>query len=194
MAKWLTRWSAKPVFEGSIPSRCSNKSITYSNNHLSRICRCRGYCRGDFRHTIYRGARSVQLPKQLSCIEPTCSRRSKDPVRSCQSSFGSRSCTDYLLTKSGTTISQPPTIRMNDTCSSWVFCMEFDYSSGEFAGCLDQIKLSTFGTKEVALHRREIINKRPFPFTALADPAIRDQFDSSILELFRTDRYTASGY
>jgi len=23
VAKWLTRWSAKPVFEGSIPSRCS---------------------------------------------------------------------------------------------------------------------------------------------------------------------------
>jgi hypothetical protein len=25
MAKWLTRWSAKPVFAGSIPARCSNK-------------------------------------------------------------------------------------------------------------------------------------------------------------------------
>jgi hypothetical protein len=30
VAKWLTRWSAKPVFEGSIPSRCSN--------YLSRFC------------------------------------------------------------------------------------------------------------------------------------------------------------
>ncbi len=28
MAKWLTRWSAKPVFEGSIPSRCSNQTIS----------------------------------------------------------------------------------------------------------------------------------------------------------------------
>ena len=25
MAKWLTRWSAKPVFMGSTPIRCSNK-------------------------------------------------------------------------------------------------------------------------------------------------------------------------
>ena len=30
MAKWLTRWSAKPVFMGSNPIRCSNKSFGLS--------------------------------------------------------------------------------------------------------------------------------------------------------------------
>jgi hypothetical protein len=29
VAKWLTRWSAKPVFAGSIPARCSIKSMIY---------------------------------------------------------------------------------------------------------------------------------------------------------------------
>ena len=29
MAKWLTRWSAKPVFAGSIPARCSIESSIY---------------------------------------------------------------------------------------------------------------------------------------------------------------------
>jgi hypothetical protein len=33
VAKWLTRWSAKPVFEGSIPSRGS----IYSKRLTSKI-------------------------------------------------------------------------------------------------------------------------------------------------------------
>jgi hypothetical protein len=32
VAKWLTRWSAKPVFAGSIPARCSIISITYGKS------------------------------------------------------------------------------------------------------------------------------------------------------------------
>jgi hypothetical protein len=32
MAKWLTRWSAKPVFMGSNPIRCSTKQTTYARN------------------------------------------------------------------------------------------------------------------------------------------------------------------
>jgi hypothetical protein len=43
VAKWLTRWSAKPVFEGSIPSRCSI--------YLSRLCaQDPNYLQGSFRH------------------------------------------------------------------------------------------------------------------------------------------------
>jgi hypothetical protein len=72
-------------------------------------------------------------------------------------------------------------------------CMDFDYALGEFADGLDELKLATFGTKTVVLHRREIIHKRPFPFTALADPAVRCQFDAASLELFRTSKYTALG-
>jgi hypothetical protein len=32
VAKWLTRWSAKPVFMGSNPIRCSNNSTTYQTS------------------------------------------------------------------------------------------------------------------------------------------------------------------
>ena len=42
MAKWLTRWSAKPVFAGSIPARCSkirkpgiSKSTTFIEERSS---------------------------------------------------------------------------------------------------------------------------------------------------------------
>jgi hypothetical protein len=44
VAKWLTRWSAKPVFAGSIPARCSmrffatgNKYIVAKENHYKRF-------------------------------------------------------------------------------------------------------------------------------------------------------------
>jgi hypothetical protein len=46
VAKRLTRWSAKPVFAGSIPARCSNKiegldlfrkSKKHHKNHIGRI-------------------------------------------------------------------------------------------------------------------------------------------------------------
>lgn len=39
MAKWLTRWSAKPVFMGSNPIRCSNQLLlrcAYSRRLLSK--------------------------------------------------------------------------------------------------------------------------------------------------------------
>ena len=42
MAKWLTRWSAKPVFMGSNPIRCSIRSIAQGS-----IWKCgAGYCSG----------------------------------------------------------------------------------------------------------------------------------------------------
>src|SRR6266702_1917525 len=42
MAKWLTRWSAKPVFAGSIPARCSNQinsiQIIVGSQFPARLC------------------------------------------------------------------------------------------------------------------------------------------------------------
>lgn len=39
MAKWLTRWSAKPVFAGSIPARCSKLIISLGKEkkHLPEL-------------------------------------------------------------------------------------------------------------------------------------------------------------
>src|SRR5438067_3728800 len=32
VAKWLTRWSAKPAFAGSIPARCSTKKRSHTGH------------------------------------------------------------------------------------------------------------------------------------------------------------------
>ena len=44
MAKWLTRWSAKPVFMGSNPIRCSNNINSVEGNSETRQCYCSGKC------------------------------------------------------------------------------------------------------------------------------------------------------
>ncbi len=55
---------------------------------------------------------------------------------------------------------------------------------------MDAIKLRTFGTTEVVLHRREIIDKAP-PFHPLRNADVRTRFDSDLLQLFMDARYTA---
>ena len=46
MAKWLTRWSAKPVFMGSNPIRCSNNfnSLERERGNVRAADYCSGKC------------------------------------------------------------------------------------------------------------------------------------------------------
>ncbi len=55
---------------------------------------------------------------------------------------------------------------------------------------MDALKLATFGTKDIVLHRRELIDKNP-PFDALRDPTIRASFDASLIETIRDSVFTA---
>jgi Protein of unknown function (DUF3800) len=56
---------------------------------------------------------------------------------------------------------------------------------------MNALKLAVFKTKNVVLHRREIINKRPPPFDVLATRATRAFFDQQLLDLIATCSYTA---
>jgi hypothetical protein len=70
MAKWLTRWSAKPVFEGSIPSRCS----THINNlhpyfflvHEASAARA-GVCVGASTCSSVMHRHTIQRPGSRNC-------------------------------------------------------------------------------------------------------------------------------
>jgi hypothetical protein len=44
VAKWLTRWSAKPVFMGSNPIRCSNYINSLGRDSVTRADYCSGKC------------------------------------------------------------------------------------------------------------------------------------------------------
>lgn len=55
---------------------------------------------------------------------------------------------------------------------------------------MDALKMETFGTTDVTLHRREIIDKEP-PFHVLKDDAIRALFDDGLMGMIRDCTYTA---
>ncbi len=61
VAKWLTRWSAKPVFMGSTPIRCSNYLTVFESDSIRKAARRRPFSSG----TCY----SQQLPpsQQVGC-------------------------------------------------------------------------------------------------------------------------------
>jgi hypothetical protein len=56
---------------------------------------------------------------------------------------------------------------------------------------MDDLKVSTFRTVDVGLHRREIVDKRPPPFDLLNDSQTRAHFDSGLLDIFANCDYTA---
>jgi uncharacterized protein DUF3800 len=66
--------------------------------------------------------------------------------------------------------------------------MRLEYERGAFTDKLNAIKKATFGTSDVVLHRREIIDAEP-PFHALRDPHIRQTFDTAILDLLSESTY-----
>jgi len=69
--------------------------------------------------------------------------------------------------------------------------MEHEYAAGAFTQSLDRIKSEVFGTTEVVLHRREILNKGPAPFDQLVHEPKRSRFDGLLLQLIEDAEYTA---
>jgi hypothetical protein len=55
---------------------------------------------------------------------------------------------------------------------------------------MDALKIEAFGTSDVVLHRREILDKLP-PFHTLNNRDIRARFDAAIMALFDDAQYTA---
>jgi len=69
--------------------------------------------------------------------------------------------------------------------------LDLEYAYAEFTNRLDVLKIEIFGTDEVVLHRRELINKTPAPFDRLKDDQVRQQFDGLLLEFIRTSKFVA---
>jgi hypothetical protein len=67
--------------------------------------------------------------------------------------------------------------------------MTIDYAEGNFAKALDEIKKQVFGRCDFCLHRREILNRKPEPFTMLNAEGRREQFDNLILGLIEQSKY-----
>ena len=67
--------------------------------------------------------------------------------------------------------------------------MKVGYAEGEFSHALDAIKTKVFGRSDFSLHRREIIDRKPDPFTVLRDSEKRKQFDALILSLMENSKY-----
>jgi hypothetical protein len=69
--------------------------------------------------------------------------------------------------------------------------LETEYAVTTFTALLDALKLDSLDTRDVVLHRREILNRRPAPFDRLTDEAIRRRFDERLIQLIDTAEYTA---
>ena len=67
--------------------------------------------------------------------------------------------------------------------------MRLGYADGEFTARLNVLKKEIFGRADFTLHRREIIDAKPNPFTALANPECRKLFDDAVLKLLETSTY-----
>lgn len=66
--------------------------------------------------------------------------------------------------------------------------MRLDYEQHELTAQLNQIKLNIFGTSDVVLHRREIMDGTA-PFHVLNDPQVRGQFDDALMQLLDSGIY-----
>jgi hypothetical protein len=67
--------------------------------------------------------------------------------------------------------------------------MEIGYAEEEFTNRLDALKPEVFGRVDFVLHRRDIIDKKREPFTALRDENLRQQFDEKLLGLINDSTY-----
>jgi hypothetical protein len=66
--------------------------------------------------------------------------------------------------------------------------MEAGYEAGEFRTALNRLKQDIFGTNDIVLHRRDILDAAP-PFQALSDAGVRSRFNDALLALVREGRY-----
>ena len=85
----------------------------------------------------------------------------------------------------------------NDPNERYLFlmgvCLDLDFANGLFTQELNKLKIRTFGTADVVLHRREIIDKNRPPFTVLKDDDVRRTFDLDLMGWFTESRYMALG-
>ena len=66
--------------------------------------------------------------------------------------------------------------------------MQLEYERGEFTQTLNTVKTAIFGTPDIVLHRREMLDAKP-PFHALQDSAVRMRFDTMLLRLLAENTY-----
>ena len=67
--------------------------------------------------------------------------------------------------------------------------MRLQYEQGEFTDRLNALKILIFGRSDFCLHRREIIDRRPEPFTVLKDEEKRKQFGQQAIALMEESKY-----
>ena len=67
--------------------------------------------------------------------------------------------------------------------------MRVDYAEGELNDSLNVVKEAVFGRSDFNLHRRDIINRKPEPFTVLRLQEKREEFDNRILNLIEDSKY-----
>ena len=67
--------------------------------------------------------------------------------------------------------------------------LPLEYEQGEFTDKLNALKTAVFGRSDLCLHRREIIDRKPDPFTVLKDESKRNQFDELVLGLLEEGKY-----
>jgi hypothetical protein len=67
--------------------------------------------------------------------------------------------------------------------------LDLEYADGPFTDSLNALKLSAFDTKDVVLHRRELVKKTPAPFDMLVDPKRQKAFDDGLLQLLTDSQY-----
>ena len=66
--------------------------------------------------------------------------------------------------------------------------MRLAYEQDEFTTCMNALKTVCFGTQNIVLHRRDIVNKTA-PFGALLSPAVQALFDSELMKLLAESPY-----
>jgi hypothetical protein len=69
--------------------------------------------------------------------------------------------------------------------------MDLDYEQGPFTTALNGLKDDIFGRHDFSFHRRELIDKKPDPFTALQDEATKKRFDAQMMTLIEDSHYRA---
>jgi hypothetical protein len=68
--------------------------------------------------------------------------------------------------------------------------MDLDYADTTFSDSLDALKVEVFGTRDVVLHRRELIDKAPAPFDRLKDQNVEKRFNELLIEWIKGSKYT----
>jgi hypothetical protein len=69
--------------------------------------------------------------------------------------------------------------------------MDVEYADGEFTAKLNELKQEIFGRSDFVLHRREILNRFPEPFSVLNDLEVHAKFDDALLSLVDLASYSA---